>query len=45
MLYYQLSYVTAVAGIPVHEAARTGKVDRIKELSIEASSLLKYMHN
>ena len=37
--------MAVVAGIPIHEAAWTGNVDRIKELSLEASSLIKCVHS
>lgn len=36
-------HLVNVAGISIHEAAHTGNVDRIKELSMEASSLMKYV--
>lgn len=37
--------MAVVAGIPIHEAAWTGNVDRIKELSLEASSLIKCVYS
>lgn len=41
MLFQQCAYVVAIVGVSIHEAARAGNVERIKELNVEPSSLIK----